>query len=72
MEHIEGAIHAKRGDKKTGIESGEFRKLLEPVIGIQLTKDDVDSIFRALDENCDGKLDIAELTELQRQKGKQE
>ena len=35
VEHIEGAIHAKRSDKVAGIESGEFRKLLEPVIGIQ-------------------------------------
>ena len=41
-------------------------------IGTKLTKDDVDSIFRALDENCDGKLDIGELTELQRQRAKQE
>jgi hypothetical protein len=58
VEDIEMAIHAKKG--KT-IKRSEFSKLLEPVIGTQLTKEEVDSIFRALDENADGTVDIAEL-----------
>lgn len=67
VEDIETAIHSKKG--KT-IEKREFRELLEPVIGTQLTKEEVDSIFKILDENADGRVDIAELTEQQAAKYK--
>lgn len=60
VENIENAIHSTSG--KT-IDKREFRKLLEPVIGTQMTEKEVDMIFKILDENLDGIIDIDELTD---------
>lgn len=59
VENIEVAIQKSKG--KT-IDKGEFRALLEPVIGTQLSQEEIDDIFEVLDQNHDGWVNISELT----------
>ena len=45
-----------------GLDRKEFRELLEPLIDVQLTEEEVNAIFKLLDENRDGTLDVEDLS----------
>ena len=61
IEDVEEELH------KRGLDKEDFQKYLEPAIGTQFTEDELNNIFKKLDENRDGVLDIKELTEFEPQ-----
>ncbi len=59
VENVESALQASEGK---GLDRKEFRELLEPLIDVQLTEEEVNAIFKLLDENRDGTLDVEDLS----------
>jgi len=56
VEGVESTLRQRSLDRK------EFRSILEPVVGTQLTEEEVEAVFSALDADRDGSLDLSELT----------
>ena len=56
VQDVEDKTHENKIDIKA------FRNILEPVIGAKVTETDIESIFRAIDNNRDGFVDKNELT----------
>jgi len=57
--YVEGVESAVR---EGPLDRAEFKRILEPVIGAQLTEEEVEAVFSALDADRDGALDVRELT----------
>ncbi len=67
VENVENAVQMSEGK---GLDRTEFRHLLEPLIDVQLTKAEVDTIFKLLDNNRDGTLDSTDLSKALRSRSR--
>ncbi len=60
VENLEEAVQRSQGGQ--GLREDEFRQLLEPLIDVHLTREEVGAIFKVLDENRDGILNVEDLS----------